>query len=76
MTKKFDSNVLNIFANELKSASSTIKYNGDISDFGNEIGYRLLNLFHDWNDNDTKDFIDGIKHGLDLKKREIKIESR
>lgn len=76
MMKKFDNTILNIFGNELKEASQEMKYIGDISDFGNEIGYRLSNLFHDWDDNDTKVFIDGIKHGIDLKRREIKIDIR
>ena len=71
MEKKFDGMILNIFANELSVASKDIKYTGDLSDFGNEIGYRVYNLYHTWTEEDMLSFIRGIKHGLDLRKREI-----
>lgn len=71
MQKEFDENMLSLFANQLSLASLEIKYTGDVSDFGNEIGYQLLNLYHSWSEEDTNLFIQGIKHGIDLRRREI-----
>ena len=72
MEKKFDGMILNIFANELSVASKDIKYTGDLSDFGNEIGYRVYNLYHTWTEEDMLSFIRGIKHGLDLQSQDVK----
>ena len=44
-----------------------IKYdNGDISDVGNEIGYALGKVLSDLKEDEIKDFIHGIKHGISL----------
>lgn len=42
-----------------------IKYQGDISDLGNEVGYCLGKVLH-MSKQDTNDFITGLKHGISL----------
>jgi hypothetical protein len=43
-----------------------IKYYGDVSDLGNEIGYVVGNVLKDMSEQETTDFIHGIKHGISL----------
>ena len=43
-----------------------IKYNGDVSDLGNEIGYTVGNIVKDMTEQETTDFIHGIRHGISL----------
>lgn len=40
--------------------------NGDISDVGNEIGYALGKVLTDLTEDEIKDFIHGVKHGISL----------
>lgn len=42
-----------------------IKYQGDMSDMGNEVGYCLGKVFN-MSQQDTNDFITGLKHGISL----------
>lgn len=73
MNRTFDKNILHIFAKVLIEASDNIKYTGDIGDLGNEIGYQLPNLYANWSEQDTQAVLNGIKHGIDLKLRELKL---
>ena len=58
---------MNWIANKLKeNAINNIKYEGDISDLGNEIGYCVGLCIDDMNDAQIKDFIHGIRHGISL----------
>ena len=43
-----------------------VKYKGDISDLGNEIGYCLGQVMKDLTEQQTTDFIHGIRHGISL----------
>ena len=43
-----------------------IKYYGDVSDLGNEIGYTVGNIVTDMTEQETTDFIHGIRHGISL----------
>ena len=43
-----------------------IKYYGDVSDLGNEIGYTVGNIVKDMTEQETTDFIHGIRHGISL----------
>lgn len=44
-----------------------IKYNnGDISDLGNEVGYAIGTVLPNMTEEEIKDFIFGIKHGISL----------
>ena len=43
-----------------------IKYYGDVSDLGNEIGYTVGNIVKDMTEQETNDFIHGIRHGISL----------
>ena len=40
--------------------------NGDISDVGNEIGYALGKVLSNLTEDEIKDFIHGVKHGISL----------
>jgi hypothetical protein len=44
-----------------------VKYSGDISDIGNEVGFLLGKHLKD--SEDFKDFTRGLMHGIDLIKR-------
>jgi hypothetical protein len=43
-----------------------IWYEGDISDFGNEVGYALGKVIENMTDEQITDFIHGIQHGISL----------
>jgi predicted hydrocarbon binding protein len=43
-----------------------VKYNGDISDLGNEVGYCLGHIIKDMTEEQIRDFISGLKHGISL----------
>lgn len=49
---------------DLITALSDIKYKGDISDIGNEIGIVTAKYFD--SDNTREDFEHGINHGISL----------
>jgi hypothetical protein len=40
--------------------------NGDISDIGNEVGYKLGAILKNLNEEEINDFIFGFKHGVSL----------
>lgn len=43
-----------------------VKYQGDISDLGNEIGYCVGQIIKNMTEEQTTDFIHGIRHGISL----------
>lgn len=43
-----------------------IWYEGDMSDFGNEVGHALGNVIENMNDQEISDFINGLLHGISL----------
>jgi hypothetical protein len=43
-----------------------IKYYGDVSDLGNEIGYVVGNVLKDMTETEMNDFVHGIRHGISL----------
>lgn len=49
---------------EIVDTLSNIKYDGDLSDIGNEIGIIIAKYFDEVNDLDS--FIFGVKHGVSL----------
>ncbi len=52
---------------QLCQTFSEIEYdNGDISDVGNEVGFALGKALVDLKENEIKDFILGLKHGISL----------
>lgn len=52
---------------QLCQTFSEIKYdNGDISDVGNEVGFALGKALTDLKEDEIKDFILGLKHGISL----------
>jgi hypothetical protein len=51
---------------ELTGKSNEIKYQGDISDFGNEIGYQIGHIIKNMSESQISDFIHGLKHGISL----------
>lgn len=54
----------NIVKFELIEQLNKIKYKGDLSDIGNEIGIIIAKHFDE--DNTVEDFIHGLKHGISL----------
>ena len=59
-------NTLYQFVSNLGKTMDGIKYYGDISDLGNEIGYAVGNVVKDMTEQETTDFIHGIRHGISL----------
>ncbi len=56
---------LNHILNTITEHLSKVQYeNGDISDIGNEIGIALGNYIT--TEQDLKDFIQGLRHGISL----------
>lgn len=52
---------------QITNSFKEIKYNnGDISDLGNEIGYAIGTALPNLTEEETKEFIFGIKHGISL----------
>lgn len=51
---------------ELMEKSDKIKYQGDISDFGNEVGYLIGNVIKNMSESQISDFVHGLKHGISL----------
>jgi hypothetical protein len=43
-----------------------IWYEGDISDFGNEVGYCLGQVIENMNEEQIRDFLHGLQHGISL----------
>lgn len=57
---------MNYIANSIKEKAITTNYEGDISDLGNEIGYCLGICIADMTEEQTSDFISGLRHGVSL----------
>jgi len=49
---------------DIKDQLDQVKYEGDLSDIGNEIGIAIGKYID--NDNTVKDFISGLRHGISL----------
>jgi hypothetical protein len=59
-------NTLYQLVSNLGKTMDGIKYYGDISDLGNEIGYAVGNVITDMTETEIRDFVWGIKHGISL----------
>jgi len=64
--RTFDTNDLNWIANSLRVNSIMMTYTGDLSDCGNEIGIIVGEKYKNMTEDETRDFISGIKHGISL----------
>ena len=64
--RTFDTNDLNWIANSLRVNSIMMTYTGDLSDCGNEIGIIVGQKYKNMTEDETRDFISGIKHGISL----------
>ena len=64
--RTFDTNDLNWVANSLRVNSIMMTYTGDLSDCGNEIGIIVGERYKNMTEDETSDFISGIKHGISL----------
>ena len=49
-----------------KNLQKPISYDGDIADFGNEVGYALGNVITNMTESQISDFISGLRHGISL----------
>ena len=63
--RTFDKTDLNWIAKILLK-KSMITYTGDLSDCGNEIGIIIGERYKNMTEDETQDFISGIKHGISL----------
>jgi len=59
-------NVLAQISLSLSERLFEIKYYGDVSDLGNEIGYVVGNVLKDMTETEMNDFLHGIRHGISL----------
>ncbi len=66
MDREFKSEDLNTVASNLKAAADVIKYTGDLSDFGNEVGFWLGKHYENMTEDEIQLFIIGFKHGVSL----------
>jgi 2-keto-4-pentenoate hydratase/2-oxohepta-3-ene-1,7-dioic acid hydratase in catechol pathway len=64
--KTFDQDDLNWIGNSLRENSIIMTYTGDLSDCGNEIGIIVGERYKNMSEDETSDFISGIKHGISL----------
>lgn len=51
---------------EISARLTTVTYEGDLSDIGNEIGYILGNIIPNMTQEEIDTFITGFKHGVSL----------
>ena len=66
VSRKFDSTKLNYIANSLKETADRMRYKGDMTDLGNEIGFTVGETYNNMTEEDIKEFIMGFKHGVSL----------
>ena len=66
MSRKFDNTKLNYIANSLKESVNRMKYVGDLSDLGNEIGITVGYAYKNMTEEEINDLISGIRHGVSL----------
>ena len=55
---------LTLLKKELKDRKA--HYMGDMSDFGNEIGYCIGKVMLDMNEKEINEFVIGLRHGISL----------
>jgi hypothetical protein len=53
-------------ASFMSNQALSIKYKGDISDLGNEVGYCVGQIIKNMTEEQVTDFIHGIRHGISL----------
>ncbi len=66
MSREFNNTKLNYIANSLKENANRMKYIGDISDLGNEIGRMTGSVYQNMTEEEIIDFISGFRHGVSL----------
>ena len=66
MERTFNSEDLSWIGSSLTKKANVTVYEGDLSDFGNEIGYTVGKKYKDMTEVEIEDFITGIKHGISL----------
>lgn len=50
----------------ISEISEEVTYFGDLSDFGNEIGVAIGEMFPDMTEQEVSEVISGLKHGISL----------
>ena len=67
MERNFNKHDLSWIALSLKEVSDLrMDYEGDLSDCGNEIGLVVGKKYPNLSNDETEDFINGIRHGISL----------
>ena len=66
MEREFKSKDLKTVASNLKAAAKEMRYTGDLSDFGNEVGFWAGKHYENMTEDEIRLFIIGFKHGVSL----------
>lgn len=66
MEREFKSEDLIVVASNLKAAAKEMRYTGDLSDFGNEVGFWLGKHYDSMTEEEIRLFIIGFRHGVSL----------
>lgn len=66
MGREFNKVHLDYFNEISQKRSNEIRYTGDISDFGNEVGYIAGKVFSNMTPEEIEEFITGFRHGVSL----------
>jgi len=66
MEREFNAQILQTMSDLLKKRTNDLKYEGDISDFGNEVGIIVGEIFENMSETEISDFLNGFRHGVSL----------
>lgn len=66
MEREFNAQVLHTFSELLEKRANELKYQGDVSDFGNEVGITVCEIFGNMSETEIRDFVNGFRHGVSL----------
>ena len=64
--RTFNSSDLGLISLDLKEYCSSMDYEGDLSDCGNEIGHTVGKRYNNMTEEEIEDFITGVRHGISL----------
>jgi len=68
MERLFSPEIFKSLIKELEEKKEKIKYIGDISDLGNELGFSISKQYPNMTDTEVNELIMGIRHGISLNK--------
>jgi hypothetical protein len=68
MERLFSPEIFKSLVKDLEEKKEKIKYIGDISDLGNELGFSISKQYPNMTDIEVNELIMGIRHGISLNK--------